>query len=124
TDEGITGIADAPPRPSTYGETQVSIKNIIEEVFAPQIIGLDSFDREKVRAIMHRTINNQVAKGTVDIALWDIVGKTMHTPINKILGCFTDSLRVSHLLRFKSANDLVDEAQKFRDIYCITTFKL
>ena len=30
TDEGITGIADAPPRPYTYGETQVSIKNIIE----------------------------------------------------------------------------------------------
>jgi len=124
TDEGITGIADAPPRPYTYGETQVSIKNIIEEVFAPQIIGLDPFDREKVRAIMHRTINNQVAKGTVDIALWDIVGKAMHTPVHKILGGFTDSLRVSHMLGFKSAPELVDEAQKFQDIYGITTFKL
>src|SRR5699024_7957025 len=56
--------------------------------------------------------------------LWDIVGKAMHTPVHKILGGFTDSLRVSHMLGFKSAPELVDEAQKFQDIYGITTFKL
>src|SRR5699024_688035 len=46
TDGGIVGIADAPPRPYTYGETQQSIQTIVQDVFAPQIIGMDPFDRE------------------------------------------------------------------------------
>ncbi len=124
TDEGITGIADAPPRPYTYGETQVSIKNVVEELFAPQVIGMDPFDRQKVHAVMHRTVNNQVAKGTVDIALWDLAGKALGTPVHKLLGGWTDSMRVSHMLGFKPAQELLDEALRFGEEYGITTFKL
>ena len=124
TDAGITGIADAPPRPYTYGETQASIKVIIEEVFGPDIIGLDPFDREKVHAVLHRTINNQVAKGAVDIALWDLLGKALQTPVHKLLGGYTDSMRVSHMLGFKPAKELLEEAQHFGEQYGITTSKL
>ena len=124
TDAGITGTADAPPRPYTYGETQTSIKVIIEDVFGPDLIGLDPFDREKIHAIMHRTIHNQVAKGAVDIALWDLMGKALETPVHKLLGGYTDSMRVSHMLGFKPAEELLEEAQRFGDQYGITTFKL
>ena len=124
TDAGITGTADAPPRPYTYGETQTSIKVIIEDVFGPELLGLDPFDREKVHAIMHRTIHNQVAKGAVDIALWDLMGKALETPVHKLLGGYTDSMRVSHMLGFKPAEELLDEAQRFGEEYGITTFKL
>jgi L-Ala-D/L-Glu epimerase len=124
TDEGITGVADAPPRPYTYGETQVSIKNIIEDVFAPHVIGMDPLDREKVHAVMRRTIHNQVAKGTMDIALWDIAGKAFGQPVHKLLGGWTDSMRVSHMLGFKPAQELLDEALRFGEVYGITTFKL
>ncbi|MGO1182289.1 MAG: mandelate racemase/muconate lactonizing enzyme family protein [Micrococcaceae bacterium] len=124
TDAGITGVADAPPRPYTYGETQTSIKNVVEELFAPPMIGLDPLDREKVHAIMHRTIHNQVAKGAVDIALWDIAGKSFGTPVHQLLGGWTDSLRVSHMLGFKPAQELLDEALRFGEDYGITTFKL
>lgn len=124
TDEGITGVADAPPRPYTYGETQVSIKNVVEEIFAPQVIGLDPFDREKVHAVMRRTIHNQVAKGTVDIALWDLAGKALGMPVHKMLGGWTDSMRVSHMLGFRPAQELLDEARRFGEEYGITTFKL
>jgi L-alanine-DL-glutamate epimerase-like enolase superfamily enzyme len=124
TDEGLTGVADAPPRPYTYGETQVSIKNVVEEIFAPQVIGLDPFDREKVHAVMRRTINNQVAKGTVDIALWDLAGKALGMPVHKMLGGWTDSMRVSHMLGFRPAQELLEEAQRFGEEYGITTFKL
>ena len=124
TDAGITGTADAPPRPYTYGETQTSIKVIVEDVFGPEIIGLDPFDREKVHEVMDRTINNQVAKGAVDIALWDLVGKALQTPVHKLLGGYTDSMRVSHMLGFKPAEELLEEAQRFGQEYGITTFKL
>lgn len=124
TDAGMIGTADAPPRPYTYGETQTSIKVIVEDIFGPEIIGLDPFDREKVHEIMHRTINNQVAKGAVDIALWDLIGKALNTPVHKLLGGYTDSMRVSHMLGFKPAQELLEEAQNFGDQYGITTFKL
>ena len=124
TDEGIVGIADAPPRPYTYGETQQSIQTIVQDVFAPQIIGMDPFDREKIHGVLNRTIHNQVAKGALDIALWDIAGKALGMPVHKLLGGWTDSMRVSHMLGFKPAQELLDEALRFGEEYGITTFKL
>ncbi|KAE8765493.1 mandelate racemase/muconate lactonizing enzyme family protein [Georgenia thermotolerans] len=124
TDEGVTGVADAPPRPYTYGETQASIKTVIDEVFAPQVVGLDPFDREKIHGVMRRTIHNQVAKGAMDIALWDLAGKALGMPVHKLLGGWTDSMRVSHMLGFRPAPELLEEARRFGEEYGITTFKL
>lgn len=124
TDEGLVGTADAPPRPYTYGETQQSIRTITEHVFAPQLIGLDPFDRERVQEVLRRTIHNQVAKGALDIALWDLIGQATATPVHKLLGGYTESMRVSHMLGFKPAQELLDEALRFGAEYGITTFKL
>lgn len=124
TDDGIIGTADAPPRPYTYGETQTSIRTIVQDIFGPQVIGLDIFDREKVRQVMDRTIHNQVAKGALDIAIWDAIGQAVKTPVHKLLGGFTDSMRVSHMLGFRPAEELVEEALRFGEQYGITTFKL
>ncbi|HET7780988.1 MAG TPA: enolase C-terminal domain-like protein [Arthrobacter sp.] len=124
TDDGVVGLADTPPRPYTYGETQKSIAAVVQDVFAPQLIGVDIFDREKIQEILYRTIHNQTAKGAVDIALWDVIGKTLGQPVTKLLGGYTDSLRVSHMLGFKPAQELLDLALEFRETYGITTFKL
>lgn len=124
TDDGVVGLADAPPRPYTYGETQESIVAIIDKVFAPQLAGLEIVDREKIHAVLRRTIHNQVAKGAVDIAVWDAIGKTLGTPVHKLLGGYTDRMRVSHMLGFRPAAELLDEALRFVGQYGITTFKL
>jgi L-alanine-DL-glutamate epimerase-like enolase superfamily enzyme len=124
TDDGLVGTADAPPRPYTYGETQDSIVSIVEKVFAPQLVGLEVLDRGKVRAVLDRTIHNQVAKGTVDIALWDLIGKSLGTPVHRLLGGYTDRLRVSHMLGFRPAQELLEEALRFGEEYGIATFKL
>jgi len=124
TDEGVIGTADAPPRPYTYGETQKSIVAIVQDVFAPQLIGLDIMDRAKIRQVLDRTIHNQVAKGALDIAVWDAIGQALGTPVHKLLGGFTDSMRVSHMLGFRPAQELLDEALRFGEQYGITTFKL
>jgi L-Ala-D/L-Glu epimerase len=124
TDTGLVGVADAPPRPYTYGETQASIVAIVEQVFAPQVTGLDVLDRGKIHAVLNRTIHNQVAKGALDIALWDLMGKAMETPVHKLLGGYTDHMRVSHMLGFRPAQELLDEALRFGEEYGLTTFKL
>ncbi|WP_311215388.1 MULTISPECIES: enolase C-terminal domain-like protein [unclassified Arthrobacter] len=124
TDDGITGIADLPPRPYTYGETQKSAVAVVDGLLAPQIQGLDPFGREKIQQILNRTVHNQTAKGALDIALWDIIGKSLGQPVSRLLGGYTDKIGVSHMLGFKPAGELLDEANSIRGQYGITTFKL
>ncbi|WP_312178979.1 enolase C-terminal domain-like protein [Arthrobacter sp.] len=124
TDTGIVGVADTPPRPYTYGETQDSIISVVTKVFAPQLIGLDPLDRSKIQLVLRRTVHNPTAKGALDIALWDAIGISLGTPVHKLLGGFTDSMRVSHMLGFKPAAQLLDEALEVRSVYGINTFKL
>ena len=40
TDTGLIGLAEAPPRPTIYGETVESIVTIIQKHLAPRLIGL------------------------------------------------------------------------------------
>lgn len=124
TDEGLVGTADVPPRPYTYGETQDSIVAVVNKIFAPGIIGLDPMDRGKIHQILARTVHNQAAKAGIDIALWDLIGQITEYPVSTLLGGFTDSMSVSHMLGFQPAQKLLEEALRVRSTYGITTFKL
>ncbi|MEH1017182.1 enolase C-terminal domain-like protein [Micromonospora sp. CPCC 206060] len=124
TADGVTGAAEAPPRPFTYGETQASIVAVIEQLFAPQIVGLTLMQREVVAARLGRTVGNPTAKAAIDMAMWDAFGRTVERRITDLLGGFTDRMRVSHMLGFDEPATMVAEAERMRDRYGITTFKV
>ncbi|WP_240670270.1 mandelate racemase/muconate lactonizing enzyme family protein [Actinoplanes solisilvae] len=124
TDEGLVGTADAPPRPFTYGETQASIKAVIDTVFTPQIVGHDPIDRESVAVKLHRTVGNHTAKAAIDMALWDILGQRAGLPVSDLLGGWTDRLRVAHMLGFADPDAMVAEAERMVLAHGITTFKV
>lgn len=124
TDEGLSGVADAPPRPFTYGETQASVIGVIETIFAPQLVGADVFARERIHARMHRTVGNPAAKSAIDMALWDITGQALGRSVTHLLGGYTDRMRVSHMLGFDAPRRMADEAERMRDTYGITVFKV
>ncbi len=71
TDVGVIGVAEAPPRPFTYGETQDGIIAVINTIFAPAVVGLTLLEREVVAARLAKTIGNPAAKSAVDMAIWD-----------------------------------------------------
>ncbi|KAA9152115.1 enolase [Amycolatopsis acidicola] len=124
TDDGITGIAEAPPRPFTYGETQTGIVAVIEQIFAPQIAGLSLLDREVIGARLARTVGNPAAKAAVDMAVWDALGRTLDVQVTELLGGFTDRMRVSHMLGFDTPEAMVAEAERMRETHGISTFKV
>lgn len=124
TDDGVVGVAEAPPRPFTYGETQAGIVAIIESIFGPQIEGLTLLEREKAHSRLGRTIGNPAAKAAIDMAIWDALGKTLGLPVSELLGGFTDRMRVSHMLGFDEPAAMVAEAEKMVDTYGIRTFKV
>jgi L-alanine-DL-glutamate epimerase-like enolase superfamily enzyme len=124
TDDGIVGIADVPPRPFTYGETQASVIGILTGIFREILIGADPRDRSRIHSQLAQTIGNQTAKGGVDIALWDIIGKSLSQPVHRLLGGYAPSLRVSHMIGFATGAEMVDEAQQYIEEYGIRTFKI
>ena len=124
TDSGLIGTAEAPPRPFTYGETQASIIAVIDGLFAPQITGLPPLQREVIHARLNRTIGNPTAKAAIDMAVWDIIGQSLGVPVTDLLGGFSDRMRVSHMVGFSETAEMVAEAERMRDTYGITTFKV
>ncbi|MCJ1688341.1 mandelate racemase/muconate lactonizing enzyme family protein [Rathayibacter sp. VKM Ac-2927] len=124
TDAGVTGVAEAPPRPYTYGETQTSIVAVIEQLFAPALIGLSVLDREEIRRRLGRTVGNPTAKSAIDMALWDAWGKAVDTPVHQLLGGYADRLRVSHMLGFDAPEIVASEALELRETLGISSFKI
>lgn len=124
SDDGLVGTAEAPPRPFTYGETQRSVVAVVEEVLAPELVGLSLLEREVVRDRLDRTVGNPAAKAALDMALWDLLGRTLDLPVTALLGGFTDRMRVAHMVGFAPEAEMVAEAQRVRDAHGITVFKV
>lgn len=115
TDEGIEGIAEAIPRENIYGETQAGMVHVINDHLAPLIIGLDPFDVEKVHEKMDFIKSNLAAKGGIDVALWDIIGKACGKPIHKLLGGYRESIAPSRILWLSTDEVLADQARELNE---------
>lgn len=87
TDTGIEGVGECLARfgPTAYAE-------LITKLFAPALIGEDPTSIGYLRDKLRRLLNGRSggilfeALAGVDIALWDILGKSLGTSIGKILG--------------------------------------
>lgn len=124
TDDGLVGQAEAPARPFTYGESQQSIVTAIGKYFAPALDGLDPFRREVVRNRMDWLAHNHSAHSAVDMALWDLIGQATGNSVHRLLGGYTDSVPVTHILFEGTPDGMVDEALRMREGFGFGTFKI
>jgi len=124
TADGVVGIAEAPPRPYTYGETQASICAVVDTLFAPALDGLAVSDREEARVRLGRTVGNPTAKAALDMAMWDAWGRTVGVGVHELLGGFRDRVRVSHMLGFEDPQVVAEQALEMRESHGITSFKV
>ena len=86
TDEGVYGYGEGAPGPLITGENLVGTMETIESM-KNDLIGLDPTDLEKVYWTMDRSVAHApCAKTAIDIACYDILGKTANMPVYKLLG--------------------------------------
>lgn len=114
TDEGITGIAEAVPRPTVYGETLASIHYAINNLFAPMLIGLDPAHTEKIWEKLDTIHWNPTAKGSIDLAIYDAVAKYRNVPLWEMLGGYSDRMPVGWVLSNNPIAEMIKEAEKIR----------
>lgn len=125
TDDGLVGYGEAVERPTIYGETQNSIVTIVQEWLSSKMIGLDPFDLEKVWDGLDKIFDNNTAKGAIDIALYDLLGKKLNLPIHKLLGSWDgEKVKVACLLPFASPEKTVAYALERKERQGIQAFKI
>lgn len=122
--DGTRGIADAPPRPTIYGETQQSITTIIRDYFAPKLKGIDAFDGTAVWAILDAIAWNPSAKSAIDMALHDARAKALGISCAQLLGGTAKALPVNRRLMLGSKKEMLAEAEQVMKRYGFKAWKV
>jgi L-alanine-DL-glutamate epimerase-like enolase superfamily enzyme len=87
SDTGAVGWGEARPSPRWSYETPESVVSSIERYLAPAIVGLPVDDEAAVRQVMDVAIapsvhtGQPIAKSAIDMALCDLVSRTLHQPL-------------------------------------------
>lgn len=87
-DDGTVGWGE------TFGFTAIpAVKLVLDTILAPEVIGRDVNEREKLMADLQKKFHIFGRSGAfiyglsaIDIALWDIAGKSAGKPIHQLLG--------------------------------------
>jgi L-alanine-DL-glutamate epimerase-like enolase superfamily enzyme len=124
TDAGLVGQAEAQPRPYTYGETQASIVDAVGGALNEALTGVDPLRIERVAARCARVAGNYVARGAVDLAVWDVIGKLLGRPCHTLLGGFADDVAAAHMVSLGAPAEMAEEAVEVRERLGVTTFKV
>ncbi len=86
-DAGRTGLGEASVTAVWSGETQAATIALIEQCFAPLLVGADPFDLEWLTRRMDRSaFGNSFAKAAVEMALLDLQGQALGVPVCQLLG--------------------------------------
>ena len=87
TDEGIYGLGDG-----TLNGRELAVASYLTDHVIPCILGRDPFQTEDIWQYLYRGPYwrrgpvTMAAIGAVDLALWDIKGKALNTPVYNLLG--------------------------------------
>jgi L-alanine-DL-glutamate epimerase-like enolase superfamily enzyme len=117
TDNGLVGIGNAALAPRVT-------KQVIDHYLKPLLIGQDPWDIEFLWQHMYRKTMafgrkgvGMVAISAVDIALWDILGKSAKQPVYRLLGGRTKPKIPVYASRLYATpfDELAREAKRYKD---------
>jgi muconate cycloisomerase len=125
---GVEGIGEAATLggPRWSEESVESIKATIDVYLAPALIGARADRFEAARARMDEAAKrNNAAKGAIDSALFDAVGKTLGVPAVQMLGgVMRETVPVLWTLASGDPNQEIEEAEKKLAAHLHDTFKV
>ena len=114
TDEGIVGLGDG-----TLNGREMAVASYLSEHILPCIIGRDPFQTEDIWQYLYRGAYwrrgpvTMTAIAAVDMALWDIKGKALNTPVYNLLGGKSrDGVLVYTHATGKTVEDTLDAISK------------
>ena len=86
TDADLDGLGEFNGTANWSGETQIGAKALIDEHFAPRLLGEDPRQIRACMAKLENVFGNPFAKAAVEMALFDLLGKSLGAPLYQLLG--------------------------------------
>lgn len=108
---GVTGQAEAPPRPTIYGETVQSVQGAVAYL-TPLLKDLDVRDAAAVAASLGALANNHTARGALDMAVWDARAQIEGRTLFDTLAGPSRRIPVSYILGIGAPASMLDEARR------------
>jgi L-alanine-DL-glutamate epimerase-like enolase superfamily enzyme len=99
-----------------YGISVGGLRNALE-TFIPHVIDRDPFDVEPIMVDLDRALyQNSQAKAAVEIALHDLMARSLGVPVYRLLGGLVrESIPVLRILALKQPDEMAANAQKLID---------
>jgi L-alanine-DL-glutamate epimerase-like enolase superfamily enzyme len=115
TDAGIVGLGEVPPWMAVSRTSQGAIIQILKDYICPVILGLDPFQVEKAWDLMDlHAPGNPMAGTPIDMAMYDIMGKALKTPVYNLLGGkFRDKVPTAAIIGFGDTKAMVKECKEW-----------
>lgn len=110
SDEGLTGVGEIA---TVWDRRGVSQAQDVNRLLAPLLIGKDPLRLNELCVTIHRALGrgSNPAKAGVDIALHDLVGKTLGVPVHQLLGGkLRDRVALSFSVSMGPAEQMAEEA--------------
>ncbi|SDH28248.1 muconate cycloisomerase [Alteribacillus persepolensis] len=123
---GIVGIGEGTtPGAFWNGETVETMQTIIDRYVSPLLLGQDPVLTEALLQKINRQIrNNYFAKATVEMALFDALGKWYNTPVHQLLGTLhKDKIPVRWALASGTPEGDIEEAKEYVESGTYANFK-
>ena len=87
TDVGLFGLGEADPMIPFTDESPASVMAVISGIIAPYIIGKNPEELTQLESNLDRMVHgNLTARGAINMALYDILGKSTNMPVHQLLG--------------------------------------
>lgn len=117
TDEDIVGLGESDSNFLNYWECQETVVATLHNYIAPMLLGEDPFNLEKIWMKMNSKGGGGGyihAKAGIDIALYDIMGKALGVPVNKLIGglCVERFPIIGYYVGIGPIEQMVKEAKK------------
>jgi muconate cycloisomerase len=127
TDEGLEGVGETAicGGPNWSPDFAEGVKIIIDRYLAPGLLGKDPRSITAITNWMERVVRgNRFAKATIELSLFDIVGKALKVPVYELLGgAVRNRIPVGWILNLDRPQAAVEEAEAWLE-KDITHFKL
>lgn len=124
-DGGVVGIAEAPVRPTIYGETRASVEAAIAEVLSPALIGRDLHDDDALDRAVSSLPYNYAARGALDIAVHVARANQRGEDLVSAYGGPRPEVRVSYILGIDEPDKMVEEALRVAELgVCVFKVKV
>ncbi|GAB4334302.1 MAG: hypothetical protein Kow0099_06360 [Candidatus Abyssubacteria bacterium] len=115
--DGSVGLGEAFVWLPETGVSPAQIIDSVQHALGRYVLGESPFNVERIRRRMDVNVTrNEVAKGLLDMACYDLMGHTTRRPASDFFGGRTvDSVSLAALIALMDADSMVSFAQYFRD---------